>query len=72
MAIETPTADMQEVRHGRWIESDFCGLYGIYYRCSVCDLKDEVPTNEGEPLYYYCPWCGAKMDLKDGEEDATD
>lgn len=66
-----PTADVQEVKHGRWIESDFLGLYGIYYRCSVCNLKDEVPTNVGEPLYYYCPWCGAKMDLEDGEEDAT-
>lgn len=58
-----PTADVQEVRHGRWI------LRGGWNRCSECDgkalLKDAGGTGG---LHEYdqvrsnvCPYCGAKM-----------
>lgn len=43
-----PTADVQEVRHGRW------ELYDI---CSVCGAQAEQQTN-------YCPNCGSRMDLE--------
>lgn len=60
----TPTADVEEVRHGKWIESedDYYGLYII--KCSLCrevwcfEVKDDVKLMN----YNYCPNCGARMD----------
>lgn len=52
-----PTADMQEVKHGRWAhlgEDEWC--------CTCCGF---VITTEGaweEPAEKYCSYCGAKMD----------
>lgn len=51
---EEQTADVQEVKHGHWIEinSDM----GIY-RCSQC--RETVGGQTGSR---FCPNCGAKMD----------
>ena len=57
----TPTADVQEVRHGRWISNDLGGYKWAYY-CSECGWVDGYPFND---RHKYCPNCGAKMD---GEE----
>lgn len=64
-----PAADVEEVRHGKWLISDYDGVRGfvdgklVYinpcYKCSVCGRKE----SEKEP---YCH-CGAKMDGKEGE-----
>lgn len=55
---KTPTADVQEVRHGYWIDTTtYCGEF----TCSIC--KETCVTNR----YNYCPHCGAKMD-KEKEE----
>ena len=48
----TPTADVQEVRHGKW---EKCKERCCEYRCSVCGYELCRTTN-------YCPNCGAKMD----------
>lgn len=53
MLTHFPAADVQEVRHGRWVQDGT----GYHAKCSVC----------GEIVYrgwYYsfCPNCGAKMD----------
>ena len=59
-----PAADVVEVRHGEWYDSEY-----EYLKCSVCgeavyvgfdvtaeeDLQKQLWTN-------YCPHCGAKMD----------
>ena len=45
-----PTADVQEVKHGRWTEDE-----EGYYHCSVC--KELLDWN-----YKHCPNCGARMD----------
>ena len=49
---KTPTADVQEIKHGIWIKEE----KSVLYFCSSC----------GERVYrdYYkfCPNCGAKMD----------
>ncbi len=68
----TPTADVAEVRHGKWlvIENDEDELWkgGGHYECSSCGYGfsfggyfelDEEP---------YCPHCGAKMDGERREE----
>jgi hypothetical protein len=59
-----PTADVVEVRHGRW-ETEFAWSYGYddHHRltCSECGLsftEDARRKNE----YKYCYQCGAKMD----------
>lgn len=68
-AIENqPTADVQEVRHGNWLN-----FYGDYTtaECSFCGECFEVTFDkeangalfEGfRQFYKYCPNCGAKMD----------
>lgn len=48
---EQPTADVVEVKNGRWISNEF----GRVYICSECGRKETTNT---EP---YCH-CGAKMD----------
>lgn len=56
-------ADVQPVRHGRWIGiTEYCkkngyipsGM-GIYYWCSECDKEEQKTTD-------FCPNCGARMD----------
>jgi hypothetical protein len=46
---ETPTADVVEVKHGRWISHEG------YEECDLCHTKSVYAHN-------YCPNCGAKMD----------
>ena len=46
-----PTADVQPVRHGRWIVSSD----GYYPYCSECKERPEGKTTK------YCPNCGAMM-----------
>ena len=50
----SPTADVEEVKHGEWI-------YNVkYYSCSICAGKrfNLLLGTDAE----YCPYCGAKMD----------
>ena len=58
----TPTADVEEVKYGEWIEKE--ELYGdVYYTCSNCN--NDWTTIDGTPqqnFMNYCPNCGAKMD----------
>ena len=54
------TADVIEVRHGKWqiVESD---LGYVEMRCSLCGCEHLFDTKQGYP---YCPSCGAKMMVK--------
>lgn len=52
---DLPSADVQPVRHGRWIEEPNC-----MYRCSSCG--SHYPSIRGYMDYCYCPSCGARMD----------
>lgn len=40
------------------------------YACSACEEAIEVPTCNGEPLYNFCPMCGANMTMKSENEVA--
>ena len=51
MIDDAPTADVQEVRHGRWLDHKHTDTV-ICSECKKC-FCDEKP---------YCPNCGAKMD----------
>lgn len=54
IALEAiPAADVQPVRHGRWIDHQK-GRW-VYAKCSECVTVHDVKSN-------YCPICGAKMD----------
>jgi predicted nucleic acid-binding Zn-ribbon protein len=57
-----PTADVQEIKHGKW-ETSRVGAPRI--KCSFC--KFFIPTTLYLDItkYNYCPHCGAIMD---GEE----
>lgn len=60
-----PTADVVEVKHGRWIdngERDCNGVPKVFaISCSVCG------SSAGASWMPYCPRCGAKMDVSKKE-----
>ena len=56
--INAPTADVQGVRHGKWLPTN----HPEQKRCSACDVISFIALY---PCIYradYCPNCGAKMD----------
>lgn len=65
------TFDAEPVKHGQWIRSDD----NYWLTCSLCNT--DVDVSCGAPFIYvynnyithinFCPNCGAKMDLKDGD-----
>lgn len=58
-----PKADVQEVKHGKWIVS---GMFDDFLKCSICGFEITMFNS-----FNYCPICGAKMDEKE-EIDDTD
>lgn len=69
-AIERiPTADVQEVKHGKWIYEGHHEMMGHAFQCSVCTRW--MFTNSPECVveeYPYCH-CGAKMESVKGLEE---
>ena len=65
---EIPTADVQEVKRGRWIlpRKKGCVIYDevAYKECSECGEVTFLAKTKYSQMNY-CPNCGAKMD---GEE----
>ena len=55
-----PIADVQEVRHGKWLYED-SDIGWTDYKCSACGNIISTVAQD-EDLYSYCPYCGAKMD----------
>ncbi len=65
-----PTVDVSPVVHAYWTEKRFPGggFWDNSFVCSHC--HHETPVR-GYPIAPdYCPGCGAKMDGKDGEQNA--
>ena len=56
---EIPTADVAEVRHGRWEK------HGSKWQCTGCKVLMSIDGTPQENLLYYCPNCGAKMDKEE-------
>lgn len=66
---DVPTADVQEVEHGKWIYKGHHEMMGHAFQCSVCErwMFTVFPKHViGE--YPYCH-CGAKMENVKGLED---
>ena len=56
------TADVQPVKHGRWITWDDSG----FTKCSCCNseyyISDLQVVGDSEGFVGFCPNCGARMD----------
>ena len=65
--LHFPVADVQEVRHGRWIllerqdENDVRN-HNYHYECSACGYSDIHAKAQDVP---YCWHCGATMEVND-------
>lgn len=58
-AQDLPAADVQEVRHGTWIDTEaFDFHYQPIYKCSVCEGEVADGYISG---HKYCLHCGARM-----------
>lgn len=53
---EMPPADVQPVKHGQWEDCS------NGWMCSCCERDNTKDTP-------FCPNCGARMDLKDGDTE---
>lgn len=63
-----PAVDVQEVKHGRWVET----IAPELWECSVCGCVIYSETEIDRNIYHkWCGRCGAKMDGKE-KENATD
>ncbi len=71
---EAPTADVQEVKRGKWewYEEEHGNPIDGYdtdwgWRCPECmyTLSDEYDDPDLPPQIKFCPNCGAKMDLEE-------
>lgn len=63
---QEPTVDAVPVRHGRWLKGGYvCGE--TEWICSVCG-ETEWRTNCNRMIF--CMFCGAKMDLEEGDNAA--
>ena len=50
-------------KRGRWIKLDMHrGMAD--HKCTACKQECYVPTCMGEPMYAFCPNCGAEMEEK--------
>lgn len=65
-----PAADVEPVRHGRWIphpgrhDFDLCSICGTGTRRRIYEDGGEIEYN-----YKACPWCRAKMDAELPKEE---
>lgn len=67
-----PKADVQPVKHGRWIDCTFYDPYeksweqNYEFKCSNCGHRIYNKPNDNN---LFCGHCSAKMDLKDGKKE---
>lgn len=57
-------ADVEPVRHGRWIEPSRLYYGAKQYECSLCYSDTFWKKHSIAEKYPHCPNCGATMDLE--------
>lgn len=60
---DQPTVEAAPVVHGRWIDTSPNYRNGYYNNAHKCSNCGDYYTTDPNDLYY-CPRCGAKMDLE--------
>lgn len=79
----TPAADVQPVKHGKWEETHISlvkyipedekeeghSFYMAELKCSCCERYNTVTFALTLNKPDFCQLCGARMDLKDGDEE---
>ena len=66
-----PAADVAEVRHGRWVQSDLDKDFVTCSECKRMKLQNRMAWNLNTAEHWglhYCPNCGAKMKGPEGDE----
>lgn len=58
---DIPTADVAEVRHGRWVFDHMTGEWSYYAHCSECNHREFFVNEDAEKRHKYCLNCGALM-----------
>ena len=64
---KAPVVDAVPVVRGRWYRDP---TDENYFCCSVCDGANGLWHHLADCTYEFCPWCGAKMDLKEDDHAA--
>ena len=59
---------VQPTRKGHWIQIDY---QRGKFECSECHTQGYVDTCMYEPIWEYCPRCGARMKVKDVQSNGT-
>ena len=72
------SADVQEVRHGKWVQPNWIARQLKVYICSVCNQPlnllpqymqgDQFDVEWNLSLIKYCPNCGSKNDAERGND----
>lgn len=69
--MDFPTADVALVKHGYWkpiYSNRACENIkrAMYYECSECGCNINNGSYSHGTDYEFCPYCGSKMDEKEG------
>ena len=59
LVLMNAVAEGTPLSKGRWLSTILGG-----YECSNCNKEFPYPRFIGRALYYYCPNCGAKMEVE--------
>lgn len=65
-----PTADIEPVRHGKWLKAANDGVWSFTDAYAECDQCHKVTFNGWN--MNFCPNCGTRMDGKRQENEYSD
>lgn len=68
LLMRIPAADVEPVRHGRWIDKPTGAYSRMQSWCTVCGKHSGIGGIERNRHKPRCPNCGAKMCLEDNDE----